>query len=95
MEDITDSNNPLGSDVNTASSVVRLNDIVGPGFTGVSVEIEVAAIFETSGVQPDTYQTHEPLQVQYAYGGDSGGTAGTANPTLLGGSYTTVGQFGS
>ena len=90
MEDITDTNNPLGS---TGPAVLRLNNIDVTGGSNLMVTLSVAAIFRSTPVCNDLFDTNDGLLVQYAFGANSGGTAGAPNPTLLNGTYTTIGQF--
>lgn len=88
-EDITDTNNPLGS---SGPAVLRLNDIDISGFTNVTVTIAVATIYSNT-LFNDNFDLTDGLDVQTAFNGDSGGTSGVVNPALLAGSYTTIGSF--
>lgn len=89
MEDITDTNNPLGT---AGPAVLRLNDIDTTGFINITVTISVAAIFNLD-LGNDSFDAVDGLDVQYALGASSGGTGGSANPTLLNGTYATIGSF--
>ena len=71
MEDITDANNPH---TNQTLSTMRLINIDVSGFTNIQVKLEVAAVYDTTGTQPDTYATGEGLRIQYAHDANAGGT---------------------
>lgn len=90
MEDITDTNNPLGS---AGPAVLRLNNINISSYTNITLTVSVATIFNNTLLN-DTFDIDDGLDIQIALGiANSGGTSGSPNPTLLNGSYTTIGSF--
>ena len=87
-EDVGDANNPL-----MTFAVLRLDNINVSTFANLQVTVELASIWATpGGLQPDTYETDDMIEIQYAFDGNSGGIAGPV-ATLAAGTYATIGRF--
>ena len=85
LEDVDTADNPLGAG---REGIVRLDDLTVAGHNNLRVTVAFAFSDQNS-----EFETDDTIEVQAAFDGNSGGTGGSANPTLLQGTYTTVGRF--
>lgn len=83
------SQNPLG-DGPGVESILRLFDLDASGLSDLQVEIALGSSHPSISSE---WETNDYVRIQAAWDSNRGSAAAPANPRLLQGTYTTVGQF--
>ncbi len=82
--------NPLGTGAGTPN-VIRFYDLDATDLADLQVAISLGSSIRT--MPATVWETTNQIEIQAAWDTDRGSAVAPANPTLLSGSYTTVGRF--